>query len=118
MRLKHRFIYRDGVRRILILLAVVAVACGGVASDTTENPNGSDTAEPTTSQPETTTTAGEPDDPGTTDSPVTTQAEDDGNSPTADLPAAPDFTLELGTGGEYTLSSTDNPVYMIFWAEW
>ena len=97
---------------------VVAAACGGVASDTTETPNGSGADEPTTSQPDTTTTAGESEDPGTTDPPDTTQAEDEADSPTADLPAAPDFTLELGTGGEYTLSSTDNPVYLVFWAEW
>jgi hypothetical protein len=33
-------------------------------------------------------------------------------------PAAPDFTLELGNGGEFTLSEGTKPVYMIFWAEW
>ncbi|HIE20964.1 MAG TPA: hypothetical protein EYP73_00010 [Acidimicrobiia bacterium] len=33
-------------------------------------------------------------------------------------PQAPDFTLELGDGGEFTLSAGTKPVYMIFWAEW
>ena len=31
---------------------------------------------------------------------------------------APDFTLELGTGGTFTLSESDKPVYLVFWAEW
>ena len=31
---------------------------------------------------------------------------------------APDFTLALGQGGEFTLSEESKPVYMIFWAEW
>jgi uncharacterized membrane protein len=32
--------------------------------------------------------------------------------------AAPDFTLALGEGGEFTLSDEQKPVYMVFWAEW
>ena len=40
-------------------------------------------------------------------------------SPTiADAPVAPDFTLELGEGGTYTLSQGERPVYLVFWAEW
>jgi hypothetical protein len=31
---------------------------------------------------------------------------------------APEFTLELGEGGTYTLSEGEKPVYMVFWAEW
>jgi thiol-disulfide isomerase/thioredoxin len=31
---------------------------------------------------------------------------------------APDFTLVLGEGGQYTLSEGTKPVYLIFWAEW
>jgi hypothetical protein len=31
---------------------------------------------------------------------------------------APDFTLELGDGGSYTLSDGEKPVYLVFWAEW
>lgn len=31
---------------------------------------------------------------------------------------APDFTLALGQGGEFTLSAERKPVYMVFWAEW
>ena len=33
-------------------------------------------------------------------------------------PVAPDFTLELGAGGDYTLSEGSKPVYLVFWAEW
>lgn len=33
-------------------------------------------------------------------------------------PVAPDFTLELGDGGVYTLSEGERPVYLVFWAEW
>lgn len=36
----------------------------------------------------------------------------------ADGPAAPDFTLDLGSGGRFTLSDEQKPVYMVFWAEW
>ena len=33
-------------------------------------------------------------------------------------PLAPDFTLQLGEGGSYTLSAGERPVYLVFWAEW
>lgn len=44
----------------------------------------------------------------------------DGETPaeTASRPAAPDFTLELGNGGKFTLSEEARPVFMVFWAEW
>jgi hypothetical protein len=31
---------------------------------------------------------------------------------------APDFTLQLGDGGTFTLSAETRPVFMVFWAEW
>ena len=31
---------------------------------------------------------------------------------------APDFTLALGEGGAFTLSEEQNPVLLVFWAEW
>jgi hypothetical protein len=31
---------------------------------------------------------------------------------------APDFTLELGEDGTFTLSEGAKPVYLVFWAEW
>ncbi len=36
----------------------------------------------------------------------------------SDRPLAPDFTLGLADGGEYTLSQGAKPVYLVFWAEW
>lgn len=33
-------------------------------------------------------------------------------------PVAPEFSLELGNGGTYTLSERARPVYLVFWAEW
>lgn len=33
-------------------------------------------------------------------------------------PTAPDFSLELGEGGTFTLSEGEKPVYLVFWAEW
>ncbi|HEX9864712.1 MAG TPA: hypothetical protein VGC03_07115 [Acidimicrobiia bacterium] len=38
--------------------------------------------------------------------------------PSSDRQAAPDFTLQLGDGGSYTLSEGAKPVYLVFWAEW
>lgn len=32
--------------------------------------------------------------------------------------SAPDFSLELGEGGTFTLSEETRPVFMVFWAEW
>jgi cytochrome oxidase Cu insertion factor (SCO1/SenC/PrrC family) len=31
---------------------------------------------------------------------------------------APDFTLTLSDGTDFTLSSETRPVYLVFWAEW
>ena len=38
--------------------------------------------------------------------------------PDHDRPLAPDFTLQLADGGEFTLSAGAKPVYLVFWAEW
>ena len=51
----------------------------------------------------------------------TTSAPGGGGSPEAPAvegPPAPDFTLVLGSGGTFTLSDEQKPVYMVFWAEW
>lgn len=39
-------------------------------------------------------------------------------APPVDGPPAPDFTLALGDGGDFTLSGEQKPVYLVFWAEW
>jgi hypothetical protein len=36
----------------------------------------------------------------------------------SDAPVAPDFTLALASGESFTLSDASKPVYMVFWAEW
>ncbi|HEU4894444.1 MAG TPA: TlpA family protein disulfide reductase, partial [Acidimicrobiia bacterium] len=54
----------------------------------------------------------------TTVTPDTTDPGDGTTETTSDRPLAPDFTLELGDGGSYTLSEGEKPVYLVFWAEW
>ena len=78
---------------------------------TTRAPTTTTTAAPTTTTaaPTTTTTAAPT---TTTAAPTTTTTE------AHNRPAAPDFTLELGNGGTFTLSAEPRPVYMVFWAEW
>lgn len=58
------------------------------------------------------------DSPETSGSPSTGAPSDETTTTSSDLPVAPEFTLELGTGGEYRLSDSENPVYLVFWAEW
>jgi hypothetical protein len=95
------------MRRLLVLvssLAIVVAACApsGSGASTTES------REPTSTAPQdTATTAGQ----STTSQPDTTET-------TSGRLAAPDFTLELGEGGSYTLSEGTKPVYLVFWAEW
>jgi hypothetical protein len=61
---------------------------------------------------------------GTSDGTATSTDGSDTTTPAADGgaiegPAAPDFTLTLGTGSDsFTLSDEAKPVYMVFWAEW
>lgn len=101
------------MRRFLLLItafALVIAACSPGVSDatpTTEAPSPDTTGPP---EPVTTTSSGGGDD-GTTTVP-------DATATTSDRPLAPDFTLELGDGGSYTLSDGAKPVYLVFWAEW
>ena len=102
------------MRRYLLISLLFVAACGGAG---TEDPT-------VTSQGDTTSTAGETTEStsvGTVDpseATSTTEPVEDTTTTTSDLPVAPDFSLELGTGGEFQLSDTDNPVYLVFWAEW
>ena len=104
------------------------------------------TAAPTTTTPAPTTTAAVP--TGTTeattaatstptttaaDEPAPTESESASETPAEEPettttttvpppeplgPPAPDFTLELGTGGTFVLSQQTTPVVIFFWAEW
>jgi thiol-disulfide isomerase/thioredoxin len=90
--------------RQLVLLAVLIAACstGQTMGDaTTTTSPGSPTTSSTT--------------PGST---VTSSSLPQQASPDHDREAAPDFTLALDGGDVFTLSETDRPVYLIFWAEW
>lgn len=87
----------------LLAFAVVATACSATTGDVGGGP-----APPTSGAGDTTVTAStETTAPGTT----TTRVPPDG------VPA-PDFTVTLGDGGEFTLSEEPNPVHLVFWAEW
>ncbi len=86
----------------LLSIAIFLAACSGTGAVTSTLPDGS-TTNPSQTSP---TTSG----PGvetTTSVPIV-----------IDPTLAPDFTLELGDGGSFTLSETNRPVYLIFWAEW
>ena len=99
-------------------LLVLAAACGGTVADSDEPTTTLPGGQSTTAEDAGATTSEPVDGSSTTESTETTQAPEETDSASSDLPLAPDFTLELGTGGEYTLSSTNNPVFLVFWAEW
>jgi len=107
--------YRFGhVRRMLLVItafAFVVGACsnGGDAASTTEG------STPTTTQPADPATSAAGGDGGAA---ATTTTPDGATTTLSDRPLAPDFTLELGDGGSYTLSEGAKPVYLVFWAEW
>jgi len=95
----------------LAVVAVTAAACGG--GQITEN--SFDTDLPSSTSTSTTELPRVSDTPGTT-GPTTTAAT---TAPVVvDGPPAPDFSLALADGTEFTLSAEQKPVYMVFWAEW
>lgn len=98
--------------RILSLLAALSLVAGACS-------DGGEFA-PTTSGPVPTTQATDPGTsaPAENDGATTTTTAPDGTTTLSDRPLAPDFTLELGEGGSYTLSEGAKPVYLVFWAEW
>jgi hypothetical protein len=84
------------VRRLLAIAVVLsACAAAGVADPTSVPGPGTSGVAPTSTTQATTSTLPEPN---------------------PDL--APDFTLQLSDGQEFTLSETTRPVYLLFWAEW
>jgi hypothetical protein len=103
------------MRRPVLLLgafAIIVASCGGgsdTASSTSTSSESPVTTSPVTTTPVTTSPATTS--PPGVEAPATTV-------PAVEGPAAPDFTLALGDGGEFTLSAEEKPVYLIFWAEW
>ncbi len=96
-------------------LALVIAACGGGeaatstagdASTATESSAPAETPATTGASSSDTTTAGE------------TLATEPASEADPNAALAPDFTLELGEGGEFVLSAETKPVYLVFWAEW
>ncbi|HEX6947177.1 MAG TPA: TlpA disulfide reductase family protein [Acidimicrobiia bacterium] len=81
------------MRRLLVLTLLLAACTAGADMPTTTAPAPATTI---TTEPSTTTVA----------------------TVGHDRELAPDFTLELADGDAFTLSKTDKPVYLIFWAEW
>jgi len=100
------------VRRLQLLLATLAlvvVACSDAPDSAgTSQPAGSAGAPATSTLPGADGTA----------APDTTESTETPEGTTSDRPLAPDFTLELGDGGSFTLSEGEKPVYLVFWAEW
>lgn len=102
------------VLRSLTLVAAAAVFAAGCATGTQTEAAPEAVAlstVPTTTAPVTTDEA----EPATAPDPTTTTA---APAVIVDGPPAPDFTLALETGGEFTLSAEEKPVYLVFWAEW
>lgn len=102
------------------MLALVATACGGATSVAND---------PTVAQSTPTTSVGvgeqsASEDPTSaaatpnTASTSNTAAASDTTREKPDGRPAPDFVLALGEGGEFSPSSEDKPIYMVFWAEW
>jgi len=98
---------RHRVLVALTLVALVAAACGGdtLSASTAVG------ADP----PQTTTVATTTPDPVEE---VGATSSTEGTTVVSNRPIAPDFTLELGAGGSFTLSEGEKPVYLVFWAEW
>jgi len=108
------------MRSLLAALALVAVACGGTTGSADDVTNHEATAttsvgvgqEPTPDATATATVSADPDEPtATATTSDAVREKPDGNP-------APDFVLALGEGGEFSPSSEDKPIYMVFWAEW
>ena len=99
----------------IALFALVVAGCGDDAPQTASTVTSSSST--TTSTVASTTTAGDTTAPAATSS-TTSEATTTTTRPRPEGDDAPDFTVELGEGGTFTLSEEQKPVYMIFWAEW
>lgn len=94
---------------LLVVLAVVVVACGGGQTGV-DSPVTTATAAPSSTAPSSTGPA----------STVTTVPAPGVDKPPPDpgRPIAPDFELTLADGSLFRLSAEIRPVFLVFWAEW
>lgn len=93
------------MRRLAIWLPCLTLALGACSGGTATD---QDVATPPTTVPPTANATSSQ----AADATVAPNTTDPGR------PVAPDFSLQLGDGGEYTLSEGSKPVYLLFWAEW
>jgi hypothetical protein len=104
-------------RSIFLALVLVVSACGGspgAAPATTATSSVPGETTPTLATTTTSDGVAEPDGTSTTVAATTStvpRVPPEGRD-------APDFTLALGEGGEFTLSDEHRPVFLLFWAEW
>ncbi|MEX1281048.1 MAG: hypothetical protein AB1Z55_10030 [Acidimicrobiia bacterium] len=103
---------------LLLVLALVAAACGGDAG------SDGDAAEPTTTAASETTRPSTGDGTGTTEPSGTTEGTEGTEGPAEppisgfDGPPAPDVAVPVADGDDVLLSQEVLPVYLMFWAEW
>jgi len=94
-------------------IALILVACASQGARSTATTEGGQLS---TSQP---SDSGSGESPDSTDKPAsTTTTAQEATETTSGRPLAPNFSLDLGDGGTYTLSEGAKPVYLVFWAEW
>ncbi len=110
------------MRRPIVLiaaLAVVVVSCSSGTDAATPAVEASSTTAVAQSEPDVSTSATTVPDtaPSETDTVPESEAPPETAAP-VDGPPAPDFTMTLNDGSEFTLSAEQKPVYIVFWAEW
>ena len=94
-----------------VLLAVFALTVAACQTGADSATSTSESQSPSTTGESTTTLGGD----GET---TTTTGGEETTTTASGRDVAPDFTLQLGDGGTYTLSEGAKPVYLVFWAEW
>jgi hypothetical protein len=109
------------MKRFLVVLALTATACGSVTVSpgipaVGDEPNATSNATESGDDTNSTSDVTESGDDTNSTSDVTESGDD--TSQSSDGRPAPDFVLALGEGGEFSPSSEDKPIYMVFWAEW
>jgi len=104
------------IRLLAISLMLLAAACGGTdaAPATTDAPaatSGTTGTESGTTGSETTSTPDSTENPDPTAAPTTEALRAEG-------PVAPSFVTTLSDGSQFDMGAHDQPVYLVFWAEW